>query len=185
MTSRANVGRRPMVEPVPLSPAAALIRSRIALRREDLEEFCPDAIDVAAELTASIHQALHGEATAHRGDRTPRFWRGVLTGDHELGVCDLARLSIERPDAVRPAVSILALTLGCRLESLGAAVGSIAAEAADVVESGSRLGATVLRAPDGDVYTPAEIDELLRQLAEHKREVVELETAIARERGRG
>jgi hypothetical protein len=166
----------------PLSPGAALVRDRIALRRQDLDDLCPRALDLAAEATAALHGALHGDATAHRGDRSARYFRGQLTGENAIAVEDLCRLVVEAPAAVAAALRHLARAAGYRLEPLGETAGTVATEGADVSEAAGKLAAALMRAiEDGQISLP-EAEHLEGRVGDLKSQVAELEAALARTR---
>ena len=167
---------------VPLSPVAALTRDRIAERRAELEEHAPAAIDLAARVLARMHEELSGRLVELAADRTPRYRRGQLGGEHGLPVEDLVLLAQRAPAEVAAGLAVLLAAIGYRLEPLGDAVKSVGSEGADVARSAGRLTAAVLEAiEDGDV-SAEEADRLAGELAEHKRELAELEAAFEKAR---
>jgi hypothetical protein len=157
-----------------------VIRGRIAERRQELDELAPEAVDLAAAVTAAVHEALYQQVTALRGDRTPRYWRGVLLGEHALAIEDLARLAYEAPEAIRRALDLLEHAVGRQAQDEPGSAGTVAREGADVARTGGELMAAVVLAAEDDRVDVLERENLLAKLAAHKREVAELEAAVAR-----
>jgi len=166
----------------PLSPVAALIRDRIADRRAELEEHAPEAIDLAARALARMHEELSGRLAGLTADRTPRYRRGQLGGEHGFPFEDLADLALRAPAEVAAGLGVLLVAIGYRIEPLGDAAKGVGSEGADVARSAGRLSAAVLEAiEDGDL-SAAEADRVAEEIADHKRELAELEAAVAKAR---
>ena len=164
---------------VPLPPMAALTRDQIAQRRAELEEHAPEAIDLAARVLARMHEELSGSLSALSGDRTPRYRRGQLGGEHSLPLEDLVLLALRAPAAVATGLGVLLQAIDYRLAGDVAGVGS---EGADVARSAGRLTAAVIAAVEDGELSVEEAERLDAELVEHKRELAELEAAVEKAR---
>ena len=164
---------------VPLPPMAALTRDQIAQRRAELEEHAPEAIDLAARVLARMHEELSGSLSALSGDRTPRYRRGQLGGEHSLPLEDLVLLALRAPAAVATGLGVLLQAIDYRLPGDVAGVGS---EGADVARSAGRLTAAVIAAVEDGELSVEEAERLDAELVEHKRELAELEAAVEKAR---
>jgi len=167
---------------VPLPPMAALTRDQIAQRRAELEEHAPEAIDLAARVLARMHEELSGSLSALSGDRTPRYRRGQLGGEHSLPLEDLVLLALRAPAAVATGLGVLLQAIDYRLEPLAGDVAGVGSEGADVARSAGRLTAAVIAAVEDGELSVEEAERLDAELVEHKRELAELEAAVEKAR---
>ena len=92
-------------------------RDAIADRCAELERDHPEAVDLAADVSAALHEQLTGRASEHAGNRPPKYFREQLRGAHALTLEDLCRLALHVPDAVVPALAVLARRMGYVLEA--------------------------------------------------------------------
>jgi hypothetical protein len=145
---------------------AAPIRAHLALRREQLAEYNPAALDVAAEVLAAIHGAGDRHAAALRADKTDRYRRAQLWGEHGLPLEDLAAIALESPEGrevVLAGLRVFASALGCALGPAGDAGEDFPrALAACAKEFGEAIAAGVEAGADG-AYDPEELDQLERE----------------------
>ncbi len=179
---RLHVAAPPERAPERLTASAALIRSRIAYHRAELDEHRPEAVDLAAESLAAGHSAAWGRMAELRGSRTARYREAQLAGEHGLPLEDIACIALEAPDVARALLAPLVMAVGCRMEPLVADVGGLADEAADVAESGGRLSATITRALDDGRISPEEAAAIDAELTAHELEVSDLRAAVAQTR---
>jgi hypothetical protein len=165
---------------VPLSPAADLVRQAVAERSQELDELCPAAVDIEAEVVAALHGKLHGtgDATALRGNRGPGYFRQQLRGEHPVTVGDLARLALDAPDAVVAALSILARHLGYDLAALDPTELTLGAAAAGVARSAGDLQAEVIEATADGVVDEGERARLRSLVDSTQERVAELQAAL-------
>jgi hypothetical protein len=85
----------------PAAPSQAdASRERILTRCPDLERVSPDAVDLAAEAVAALHEALNGHAIEYAGNRPASYFRRQVRGEEALTAEDLARLAIQAPAAL-------------------------------------------------------------------------------------
>lgn len=96
---RHVAAQRPGGPPPGLSPAAAQVREELAARRERLDRVAPEALDLAATLLAELHGRLWGRVPRLAGDRTARYRRGQLSGEHAVQLEDLCFLVLHDDQA--------------------------------------------------------------------------------------
>src|SRR5687767_8463422 len=75
-------------------------RDEIAARCVDLDRICPEAIDIAAEAVAALHETLNGHAIEYAGNRSASYFRRQIRGEEALTAEDLARLALQAPAAL-------------------------------------------------------------------------------------
>ncbi len=127
------------------------------------------------------HEALHGRATGHRGNRGAGYFRQQLRGEHPITLEDVSRLALEVPEALVPALGTLARALGRRLEPLPLTDAGVGEAAAGLSEGAAPVVATALRALANDgVVDAEEADEIRAALRPLKGQVAALESALAR-----
>ncbi len=137
----------PAEGPVPCDEATAPIRDRLAACRQRLDARHPEALDLAAEVLGLLHRELRGDisALARELERTPRYLRGVLLGEHGLVLEDLVVVAALRPDVVRRALAVLLQpeddgyvrrSIGQAAAALARAAGTLQADFAESVHDG-------------------------------------------------
>ena len=163
--------------PVPLDESAAPIRDRLAFKRQQLDVLDPVALDMAAGILVVLHGELTGELAEMAGDRTPRYRRGQLLGEHGLPIEDLCYLHRCRPAAVARALR------GLTAEAEEAAQHtSLAASGVQLNERVTSFVNDLLRALDDGQLTLAEAASLDRDLDGMDRLVREARAALIRRR---
>jgi hypothetical protein len=175
---RLHVAAQPLRARVPLSPFADRVRDALSLRASEMDELCPEALDLAAELVAALHEQLLGRATECRGNRGAGYFRQALRGEHPLTLEDIARLALEEPEALVPALSILAARIGRQLAP-APRMAPAAQAAADVASAAGEVSSGTLRALEDGVIDQAEAHALcpgVRRLADR---VAILEASLA------
>lgn len=91
------------------------VRDTLAVRCAGMEATAPEALDLAAEVLSELHTRLAGRASALAGNRASKYFREQLRGEHAITLEDLARLALEAPTALGPALDVLARPTGYRL----------------------------------------------------------------------
>lgn len=166
---------------LPITGRAALVRENIARRRQRLDEFDEiGALDAAALLIDRIYEIVVGNVPALSADRTPRYRRGELSGEHGFHVEDLMYVLLADQAAAFEALATMAEILGYEPpQPADPEVSSLGDEMADVIESFSETTATFTRAMcDGEMSRRdasklrSLVDRLLREVVEFKAAVV-------------
>lgn len=156
-------------------PGLDAIRDRISARCGSLEALSPEALDLAAEIVAELHAALHGRAAVLAGHRSPAYRRKQLRGEeHALTIEDLAFLLVFVPASVRPAVAVMARACGDELQRATAIAPSVGEALARVSEIAGALSAVGHRALEDGEISDAEdrdIEESLRTLEKRAAEL--------------
>jgi hypothetical protein len=164
---------------VPSDDFAERVRGSLSSRRQGLEECCHEALDVAAAFLVVLHRGMVGRQEALRGDQSGSFFRRRLRGDDPLAVEDLARLAIEAPTALGPALAVLAHRAGYQLEPASPLASTLPAAAVSFTESFAAVSAAErLASADGRVE-PHEIDDIERQIDQHERRTATLKGTLA------
>lgn len=86
------------------------VRDRLADARRQLDQADPDTLDTMEQLLDRLHALLCGrcETEEIRGDRTPRYRRGQLTGQYDLPTVDLVFLARHEPSVATAVASVFA-----------------------------------------------------------------------------
>jgi hypothetical protein len=138
----------PITEDAPESPAAPF-RERIATRNEEHAREYPQAATKESEVLSVLHEALNGDAVAFRGTRSAQGFRAALLGDKNFTLSDLCRLATsptrEARAATKAALTVLAASIGYRLESAHPDVPDAHEALAGVVESFGTFGSQMSR----------------------------------------
>jgi len=161
---------------VPLDDAEALIRDRLALERLRLDGIDPHALDLAARVLATLHEELCGDLVALAGDRTPRYRRGQLLGEHGMPLEDLAYLAIRRPAVCARALRHLGV------EETPEPSPSLADAGARLAEATGALLADILHALEDGRVTLGEINRLSADLDQVEEQVRDARAALVRRR---
>lgn len=176
-TPRLKVALPPADEQVPPDELAAPVRDRLAMERQRLDAIAPDALDVSASVLAVLHEELRGELAGLAADRTPRYRRGQLLGEHGLPLEDLAYLALRRPRQVARALRFLVEPS----EGLSSGAG-VAAAGAGLAEAGGVFCSNLFRALEDGRLTLAEIAQLERDLDRLENLVRDARAALVRRR---
>jgi len=176
---RLKFPEQPLREPVPLEGFADRVRDAMGLRAQELEALNPEALDLAAQVVAALHDGLHGEATAHRGNRGANYFRQQLRGEHPISIEDLSRLALEAPVAVLGALTVLARELRYDLQPVAPTPSNnLHQELATFSRSaGSTAGGLADALADGRT-TPEEARRELERLRAHKHDVARIEASL-------
>lgn len=146
--------------PVPLSPAADLIRTTLASRCQQLAALEPAALDLAARVLEQLHTACWSRQAELRGTHSPEYRRHQLAGAAGLPVEGLCYLTVRAPEAVRGALDVLAAAVGCRLSQLPEAPRSLAREAARLSRAAGETAATIEETLEDGLVEPEELDQV-------------------------
>jgi hypothetical protein len=163
--------------PVPLDDAAAPIRDRLALKRQQLDVLDPEALDMAVGILFTLHGELSGELAQLAGDRTARYRRGQLLGEHGLPIEDLCYLHRYRPASVARALRWLTTE-----PEEAPRQASLATSGAQLNERVTAFVNDLLRALDDGQLTLAEAASLDRDLDGMDRLVRDARAALIRRR---
>jgi len=139
---------RPDIRPVTVSgqgsdettvTPADRLRDALAIRCGELEANRPEVLDLVAETLEILRGHLAGRAASLAGNRSAKYFREALRGEHALTLEDLARLAIDAPLGVSAALAKLARRAGYQMVP-DDVIGPDSALAAliDLVESGGR-----------------------------------------------
>lgn len=159
-------------EQAPSVVLSAPIRDRLAFERQRLDALDPDALDLTAEILASLHADLTGQVAALAGDRSERYRRAQLVGAAGLPLEDIVYLWRRRPEVVARALAPLAevpLVKAVPLSQLG---GELATDTATFTRD-------LLTALEGGRITKAEAEKLGRDLSMLHEAVAEARTALS------
>lgn len=123
-----------------VTPTADRVRDTLAVRCGELEMGRPEVLDLVAEALAVLQARLAGRVASLAGNRSPKYMRETLRGEHPLTLEDLARLAIDVPTAVAPALGVLAERTGYQMVPVGVVSGPTSALAActEMLESVGR-----------------------------------------------
>lgn len=166
MSTCPNGTRLALVDQVPSSPVTDRIldalhhsSARYALDR-------PDVLQVVAGVLAELWTRLSGRATDLRGERSGQYRREQLRGLHPLTLLDLTQLALDVPEAVVPALQVLARAMGYTLAPLSPAATDVLEAAAEMAEAAGAVQAEAARAMRGDGRVDArelaDLEERLR-----------------------
>ena len=115
-------------------------RDTLALRVTRLEEWCPEALDLAALAYTRLRHTLHGEASTCSGQHAPTYWRAALRGEHAISIEDLSRLALEHREAFLASVLPLVEACGCAIHPVeGHPTRGLVLEAVDVSTAAAGL----------------------------------------------
>jgi len=166
----------------PVDDFAERVRRNLADRRQGLEELCPEALDVAARALVALHRGVVGRQEALRGDRSGSYYRRQLRGEDTLPVEDLARLAIDAPTALVPALAVLAQRAGYALTPLTPMRINAAEAVASFAEQATHVVATHTRAQADGVIDESEEEKLVDELAATERRLSILRASLSRKR---
>ena len=175
---RLHHGAGPRAATVPLTPGAALIRERLAERRQELADECPEAVSHAALILEALHTALWGRAAEVSADRSPRYRRAQLAGERALPLEDLTALALQAPGAVTPAAEGLAALCGRRTVRIEGTAGPIHLENADVLRAFGEFEGALQEALNDGLLSARERADLEARLRALIDEVADLVPAI-------
>ena len=176
MSTRSQARSLIALEQAPEATSAAPIRDRLAFERQRLDALDPDALDLTAEILASLHNSLRGEVTALAGDRTGRYRRAQLLGASSLPLEDIVYLWRQQPEAVAIALAPLVEVPFATKIPLSRIGGDLAADTATFTRD-------LLAALEGGRITRAEAEQLGRDLSTLHEAISEARTALAAVRG--
>jgi len=132
------------------------LRDALAVRCSELEMTRPEVLDLAAEVLAELHVHLAGRASALSGNRSAKYFREALRGEHALTLEDLARLAVDAGTALGPALDLLARAAGHRIVIPHDVVlpTSVVEAHAALMESAVEFHAAVMRGAGREVTDP-------------------------------
>lgn len=161
---------------------AALVRERLESRRAQLAAVAPEAVTLAADALAAMHDAAHGHAASVRAEKTPRKRIAQLMGERALAVEDLAAIALANDHgraAVLAGLRVLAMALGHEVRPVLAPPTGLHEAVAVGMERCARAFADVTRAAaDGlDEHEAAQLDPLV---AAAQASLTTLATALSR-----
>ena len=165
---------------VPAPNVLDRLRDALAVRCQAIERERPEVLDLTMEVLGALHDHLSGRASSLAGNRAPKYFRECLRGEHALTLEDLARLAMDAPTALGPALDRLLRPTGYRVVVNDVPGPSSAPEAAaQLVEEINIVTVALLRAlSDGRQSDRGEGALLVRQLDGIERRVAALRQAI-------
>jgi hypothetical protein len=158
----------------------ARLRDELAISNERLDAMAPEALDLAAECVALLHDALLGRASQLSGHREPDYRRGQLIGRHPVTLADLCWLALEAPEAVRALLIPLAAACDLTLTPLVAhPQRGLVSEAAEMGEAAISLTRGTADAMEDGVLSQDERTSLRAQLDKVRRELADVEARLS------
>lgn len=165
---------------------------------ERLRPHGPRAVELAAEATAALHDAINGHAVEYCGNREPKYFREMLRGERPITWEDTGRLAIETPARLAEGLKpfLLAIAEGAP-QALVAILADVAPVAGFHLAPGSRprvdaidaaAGLTGLAGPTAEAVIRDARDGSIDDRAGHldriralKEQVAQLEAAVSAE----
>ena len=177
MRPRLHVAASRSQQQVPEDPVSAPIRERLGIERQRLDAIAPEALDLASEILASLHHELAGQFARLSADRTPRYRRGQILGEHGLPLEDLCFLYLERPEEVARALRALTTR-----DEADARRGGLSEAGASMSRAVGGFVGRLLEALGDGVVTMAEERELAQELDQVEGTLRDARAALIRRR---